>query len=275
MMHVTFEAILKKLEKVKDNYNLSKFANKKNISSIIVILIIAVFLVFGSPNFFKKTSSLYVKLSNPVTSYLLGAPVEKYGLMPTQTGGEAGPYIAGSQKFYLLKTSDEDKVHQNLFIKILSFGQGSILAAMNTAIIQGQYILPYSVYIYGKDANYEARYLNAPAMLLYGYSWIINIPSKFLGIIDTQLQVGYNRYTQESAFGFFIIDDIISLVLTLCIDLPLSLINTVIGTITAFIFHPIDSILAIPSLLYFFIVTTFHALWGILSNIILIVIHIF
>lgn len=266
---------------VKHIYNYLKALpeEKKNgIKGIIFLIAIALCAFnFISSSTLKSWSQTYEKISTPLSSYLMGAPLVDFPVMPAKGGKYAYvsvPFIQTAG----LPTGEKSSVslyHNNSLIKLLCLGNRETLGYLNMAYVQGQYISPYILFVYGRQANYESKFLPAPAILLYNFSWLLNIPGKFLSDIDQQLQHSEHPYTGESAMWIFLIDDIISLIFATFVDIPTCLCNTVVGFFTSLVHHPLQSLIAIPGSLYFCIVTMINAIWVVVSNIVLILIHLF
>lgn len=168
-----------------------------------------------------------------------------------------------------------ESFYNNGIIRLLTFWNKDVIGSLLIATTLGDTSIPYHIFLHGSnDSIYMAKGLTAPGVLLYGYSWMINIPAKFLNTWDSFINLSdVGKLTGRDKL-MMTLDLLWSFILTIFIELPLAIINTVIGFFVALIYHPIDSILAIPGCIYYGVLSTVNAIWGILANIIMIPIHV-
>ncbi len=178
----------------------------------------------------------------------------------------------------------EYKRHKNKLFKIATFGNKDSQRNLNAAYMGGRYFLPYSVFTYDVprgNTYYWARHSDACSVLLYGYSWFINIPAKILNEIDSLFVLerlpNYNPKTDKavdfSSHKFACFLDIILNIASLVVEIPIAFANTVTGVLVAFIAHPWNSICSIFGLIYFGILSTIFAIWDVVADIVLIPFH--
>lgn len=251
-------------------------------SATIIIFISAIlycFINFNASAYCAPISEIgdtWSKILTPFNSYI--GDVSPYHL-----DGHEGTHINKKNYYFTIPGIYQEYVegsmirrvhwHGNWIARFLSFGNTDIMYRSSLAAMLGDFQIPYCLFIHEKNGSvYLAKELNAAAVLLYGYSWIINIPAKFLNTWDFFIE-NYQYFPIGMKIKMTL-DLIWSFIITLIIELPLAIINTLIGFIIAFIFHPINSLLAIPCCIYYFIISSINAIWGIVANIVMIPIHI-
>lgn len=233
-------------------------------------------------------SQAFAKLHSPILNYLVGLkPV--YG--PTTIADADGkpllitlPYIQsarlGNMIDKVLKSGNPQSVfHNNFLIKALTFGDKASLGHLNSAYFLGENYVQYFLFASnGAESFYIDKAFDAPSVLLYGYSWLINLPAKYLDILDGMIEYASQM---EKIFGFSFgqkvlatVDWLISIVVSIFVEIPIAFFNTIIGFFIGLIYHPFDSLCSIPGMFYFGILSTFNAIWGIIVNIIMIPVHI-
>lgn len=243
------------------------------ISTTICLLSMTIY----SPSYGKSLAEIgevWSKIQAPFSSYMRGLPTFHDAYLPDVYA--ATPGIYGYVNRTILQ---RDSLYNNIIVKILTFGSEKVLGGIGLAAVLGDTKIPYILFLHGpKKSAYLAKEITAPGVLLYAYSWIINIPSKFLNSWDSLISnQDYISIVGKLTFGdkiIFTLDLIWSFLITIFVELPLALINTVIGFFIALICHPIDSIIAIPGCIYYGILSTLNAIWGIVSNLIMIPIHV-
>lgn len=233
---------------------------------------LAAFLAYPS---FCSTFSLeslnrfWAGLSGPVMSLML------------QTASHPLPYPIDNQRVHinvpliqpLIGNTDhlmgmEEGTHDNFLVKAVTFGNKESLRHPNTVYILGSNYIPYAVFVYGaNDSFYLAKHLDAPSVLLYGYAWTINIPSRILEMLDGLTE-------RERDYKFLLAIDVLFSILSAVVEAFFMFWNTILGFFIALLFHPWDSLCSILGAIYFAIFSTISAAWGVVSNIFLIPYHI-
>lgn len=221
--------------------------------------------------FLYGTSKLWLQLTNPATSIVTGG-----GFVTTVPPDGVGMLAVTHYNM----DSDIDfgsLYYDNFLIKLLTFGNKDSHRELMYAESLGENILPYGIFAYRANGDwyYHAKHSNAPAVLLYGYSWLVNIPAKLLRQLDAVLMVAnIEDFTGISKVATWtLLIDLIPNILSLLVEIPLAIVNTIIGFFVAFLFNPWDSFCAIPGMIYFLIGTTVNAVLDVLGNCALIIWH--
>ena len=230
----------------------------------------------GESSWLMGLGKIWISITTPIGSF--------FGLGPSlatidQNAGVLVGYVHRGNMVAMAMKGKEYVAHDNIFIKILTFGNSRTLANLNAANIAGKEYMPYAIFAYNKSgSHYIASHLDAGSIVLYGVSWFMHIPAKLLDQIDANIYIESNKNPMKrDAVGRSIIfphliDCCINL-LSLVVEIPIAIVNTVIGSIIALIWHPIDSICSILGLIYMLIATFITSLWGIVANIVMIPYH--
>ncbi len=259
---------------------------QKNIlqSILLIVCLLSPSQAFSS-SFSYTIADGWIKLTTPISSFYCKAK-PTIG-MPFVIGNKRNLIttfgLVGSIHYFNV-LADKYSFHDNILLSIATFSNEESQRNLNFAYIGGRYFLPYSVFTYDipfENAYYWARHSDACSVLLYGYSWFINIPAKIMNEIDGLLVLDRSRHrdpgTAEIAslashkFACFI--DILLNIVSLVVEIPIAIANTVTGVLVAFIAHPWNSICSILGLIYFGILSTIFAIWDVLANIVLIPYH--
>lgn len=98
-------------------------------------------------------------------------------------------------------------------------------------------------------------------MLLYGFSWAINIPQRFVSKVPVILTV-WERTPSEItvAKGLMLIDAVTSGITNCTFDLMFCFTNTLIGTVIAAVCHPLDFLCLLLGMIYFGICSIWTAI---------------
>lgn len=258
-------------------------------NKILRIILLIVCLLTPSQAFssgLHTISSCWIKLTTPISSFYykseptLGMP---FVIFNKKNKAVVTCGVVGSLHHFP-SLVDEFTPHNNLLFKISTLGNKESQQNLTEAYVGGRYFLPYSVFTYDiffNDSYYWARHSDACSVLLYGYSWLINIPAKILNEIDALLSIDRTKkYGSGDAqivalskhkFGCFI--DIIINICSLVVEIPIAIANTVVGAAIAFVCHPLNSICSILGFIYFGIISTILAVWDIVADIFLIPYH--
>lgn len=240
----------------------------------------------------EDDNNFFAILHNPISYYVTDQiPITVPTFIADPEGNPLLVKIPKWQIYKVAKTTEEllkDKkekdplLHNNFLIRILTFGNKASLGNLNTAYFLGENYAQYFIFAYNnkKKSFYIDKALDAPSVLLYFYSWLVNLPAKYLDIIDSNIDHAskFSKTFYEPTFldkAILTADWIISILICIFVEIPIAIINTIIGFFTALILHPLDSLCSSIGFLYFGIVTTFNAIWNILINIVMIPIHIF
>lgn len=255
------------------------FFNMKKLSYIISITcILYLSLSINSISFCGPLSGMgetWACITTPFTSYIGDLKPSRFNVGPIHKK----TYWLNIPRIYTETEGNffqREDFYNNGIIRLLTFWNNEVIGSLSMAAGLGDFQIPYYIFFHGSnDSVYIAKGLTAPGVLLYGYSWIINIPAKFLTTWDSLIN-------QSNKIGLFTLGDkvlmtidlIWSCIITIFIELPLAIINTILGFFIALFYHPFDSILAIPGCIYYGVLSTVNAIWGILANIIMIPIHV-
>ncbi len=224
----------------------------------VAVLFFCLSLSFLSPNK-SFSSNLYADVTNPVswlvlsfsggdrTSDMVSCSVGQYAAALVIAEGDA------PERAVLADQS-------NFILELLSFGNEKSIKNLGIASGLGEHFFQYYIFastVKRNENDYLPLELDAFSVLVYGYSWFVNIPAK----IFTQVGVISELTKHEGMFVSLIsyIDPIVN-ILSLAIEVPLALFNTIIGFVLAFIFHPIDSLCSMLPAFYFLIKTTLTAI---------------
>lgn len=284
---------------------------QKNKSWILPAAIIAIVLaIFASS--MLSVSQLWLKITNPVSAFVYKDDMNIIMPLvskPSQVGefhyGPIGPKHHNNITYYkLCKDNDLDPqrvlelsqynpnafvgiwlktfYHNNMFIGMSSFRNFRSVENINTAHILGENHINYVAFIYdagnnGKLANdkwfYYARHSDAPSILLYTYSYLINIPAKIIQQLNAISYIG-TKNGHEAPFSWAVLGDIIINIVDLLFEVALALVNFIPAFIIALVCHPIDSLCSILPMVYMGIVTTFNAVWDLVWGIIQLPYHV-
>lgn len=250
--------------------------NSHMLSQKRVIISFLFFLIFGAvSNSFastlpKKINTFWIIITNPVCAFI--EPEFAQIIIKEYKGQPLYVTISDLNGPSFLESLN-DSPHKNFLIKILTFYNKKSLENLNIAAKLGEEYFPYAIFLYNQRSNwfFLAKQLDAPSVLLYGYSWIINISQKILQQTDTIFKY---RHKVVGVNYIQIIDDITNIA-SLFIEFPLSIFGTISGSIIGIICHPIDSITSILGMIYFIISTTLTAIFGVISNFLFLAIHLF
>lgn len=143
--------------------------------------------------------------------------------------------------------------------KVLSFTDDN-KENLEKAYMLGTYGLTWSLYQHSKNgkgpSNIIAFEFDGVSNLLYGFSWLVNTPQKY---------VNQMVYLVDERHWWLIIDMII-LIFVLAIEMLVALIVTVCGAVTGLLFNPIDTLLAIPGGLWLAVETCFAAIFHLVGG---------
>lgn len=264
--------------------------SRKN-ESISTVLIFAFFLFFifsptqaFSSSTFETMSVFWGKITTPAATFIMEKPPRRDIplLASPLSGGIAAPIHSTPVNAKLSDLSDKNDIyHNNILFSLLTFGHEKSKINLNSSYIAGKYFLPYAVFTYDNKSNwyYWAAHSDAPSVILYGYSWLINVPAKILDEIDAVFKIYANLkgsiYPRSYLNNVMLLVDIALCVLSLIIEIPLAIINTILGAIISLIWHPFDSLCSLLGMLYLFVPATVSSIWGIVANVFLIPYHIF
>lgn len=255
------------------------------------LLLIASTSTANASQFVFNTAKYYLYLTNPVSAFFVDAPLTPiYALIDEEnvinSRVEYGfplhhlPYIKNEKMMFenLINRNKANEVlqHTNFLVKILSFGSKDAMNSLNKAKILGEGIIPYKFVNFNgeNDWFFVASSSNGAAMIVYGYSWFINLPAKFLKTIE---KISYFSPKTDGAYptSWWELIDLFISFLSLVIEIPLAFFGTIFGMILGTIMHPLDTLCALPASLYFMAVTTFNAVWDTIASSFLIVYNLF
>lgn len=255
------------------------FSTLKKLSFVVVASCIFYFsLSINSLTFCGPLSSIgdtWARITTPLTTYFGEAKPLRFNVGPIHDKPYwlyiPGIYNETGENFF-----QRESFYNNGLIRLLTFWNKEVMGSIAMATSLGDSQIPYYIFFHGSnDSVYIAKGLTAPGVLLYGYSWIINIPAKFLTTWDSFINI--SNKVGVVTFGdkiLMTLDLLWSFILTIFIELPIAIINTILGFFIALVYHPIDSIIAIPGCIYYGILATVNAVWGIIANIVMIPIHV-
>lgn len=131
---------------------------------------------------------------------------------------------------------------------------------LEKAYMMGTFGLTWSLFQHSYNGAGPSRIIafefDGVSNLLYGFSWLINTPQKY---------VNQMAYLADKKHWHLMIDMII-LIFVLAIEMLVALLVTVCGTVTGLILNPIDTLFAIPGGIWLAfkscIVAVFHLLSG-------------
>lgn len=229
----------------------------------------------------KGTSYLWTIFTNPVESlgrFLTNRPTaaEEQHVLPQKYGVASSDEMvvywirsnhtvsdrAGERPF--LVDPESSWLRQNPVLSLLTLGNRTSQRNLDAAYRMGAYGRPYSVlfHSYNKDNSVLVCVkMDGPSMLVYGVSWLINIPQKFLN------QVAY--YTRpNSEVGWTPVIDIALAPLVLAFEFCFGVVFTAVGVVLGCLTHPIDSVTSLGGMLWYIIPLVLTALWGIVVGII-------
>lgn len=227
----------------------------------------------------------YLYLTNPVSAFCFDAPLTAIYMLVdeediTNSKVEYGfPYqhlsYIKDEKMIIENLINRNKAnnvlqHTNFLVKFLSFGNKDAMNSLNKAKILGENIIPYKfVNFNGKnDWFFVASSSNGAAMFVYGYSWLINLPAKFIKIIEKISYFSPKTNGTYPCTWWELIDLFVNFI-SLVIEIPLAFLGTIFGVILGTIMHPLDTLCALPASLYFMAVTTFNAIWDTIASVFL------
>lgn len=155
--------------------------------------------------------------------------------------------------------TDTDRAKDRRFLKdvsVLAFSSDSRIN-LESAYRLGTYGLRYHVVEFDYRKKSEWRFLalnmDATSNLVYAYTWLVNIPQKL---------ISHYYYIMDKKSPLLLIDFVISLFL-IPVDLGLMMVFTTVGVLYGGIAQPIDTLLGVPGGLWLCLVSTWHAVAGI------------
>lgn len=229
----------------------------------------------------KGVNETWLNLTTPISSFFLH-DMAANDRIPLPDGKSTYIYIPALQaipfRYSLTGAPNANADFQtNWLAKLVTFGSEKALHDLNVAYYLGNNFIPYSMFTYTEGNSYYLPYhLDAASVLLYGYSWLINLPAKYFDLLDTYIDNLGNDKSDHSGIAKFVATfDIIVCILSLFVEFPLAVFNTIAGFFVGLFCHPLISICAIPGMFYFGILTTISALFGVVWYPIMCVYHLF
>ncbi len=227
------------------------FSQTKFKISAFILFILLLCPIQASASMMSNISAFYTHLTNPA-AWFFDSPA----FIPKFPFAASGVQVKASQEFSLpFKT-----LSNNFLLTLISFGNEKSINNLNLA--KGLGTTAFQYYVIGHPSQnhweYMASNMDAPSVLLYGYTWFINIPAKIFAQIGA-ISAGTDEFYYSGVEIFYI--DTVFNIISLVIEIPVAMVNTCIGAVIAFIFHPIDSICGILPAIYFFIYSTLAAIW--------------
>jgi len=224
------------------------------------------FLLFSPINSFAKSpdslmtikgaSFLWTLITHPAetTTHLMenkNSNAELQHVIPQSFGGTdlTTAYWARSNHSVSDRWKDRPFLseHNNAILSMMTFGNDRSQDNLNAAYRMGAYGLPYTVFFhhYRKDeSSFVFTELDGPTMLVYGASWLLNMPQKLLN------QLAYTIESNSEPNLFYIIDIFLAILVAL-LDFSIGVIFTFIGFFAGFILHPINSLCSLLGAVYF------------------------
>lgn len=232
---------------------------------------------FSSPISVKKASYYWTVATHPVealTHALTGrnTMAELQHCVPQSLGGshDTTAYWARSNHTVSDRWGGKRflrKPHGNPVAVLMTLGNGRSRTSLNAAYRMGAYGLPYTVFFHHYHRD-ESRFLftrlDGPSMLVYGVSWLFNMPQKLVN------QVAYIVESGTEPNFFYLIDVVLALFVAV-VDLALAVVFTGIGFVGGFVLHPIQSLCSLVGMFYFFV----PAFWTAIAELLLGVARIF
>ncbi len=238
----------------------------KKICAVMVICSACLFMAFPTQasvvgGITKGTGALYLALTSPVEWMTRSHIIEEQHITPQKYDSAFKDVVLITWSNHTVSDRWKDKPylseHDNGIIKLLTFGNAESLESLNAAYRMGCYVYPYSIFRYSYRTNSVSLMstgLDAPSMLVYGASWILNLPQKLVNKIAYILD-------SDTSISIFCLLDLIPNVLMLAVEIPLAAVGTVAGAVIAFIFNPLDSLCSFLGMFYFLAMSIFTAVW--------------
>lgn len=244
----------------------------KNFKSALLIVFASLFLFASDANasVFKAVGALYIGITNPV-EWITGRTrvYEEQHMTPQQYhGGDTNidSVILISRTNHTVSDRWKNKSyidrHDNIVLSLLTFGNSGSQERLNAAYRMGCYAMPFSLFCfdYRKDTwHLVATELDACSNLLYGITWVINTPQKFINKIAYICQMG-------SEPSIFTLLDIPVNLVSMVVEAGCAVVGTVAGVVLGLICHPIDSLCSILGMLYFLVFSVITAVWDLLTG---------
>ncbi len=259
--------------------SISNFINR-----IIKAVIITIVLLGVTPNqsysfSFIDIGNTWLKITTPICTFIMDGKPVLGGMSVKVKSRQTYSLIGYHEQFlqaYKIATGSILEPHTNILSKIATLGNKESLQNLNSAYLGARY-LPYSVFTYSEDGKpfYWALRSDACSVLLYGYSWLINIPAKILEKIDFLTTLRDRDKTVSFSSCFLIFFEILFNACSLVIEIPIAIANTMVGTVIALVAHPLNSICSILGFFYFATVSTIVSLWDVIANCLSIISNIF
>jgi hypothetical protein len=163
-----------------------------------------------------------------------------------------------ADKPFLIKPEDE-WLRDNWILSIITLGRDRSQQSLDLAYRLGAYGRPYSILFYSSTDDksiFLPTVLDGPSMLLYGLSWCVNIPQKFVNDLAYTL---HEACTKDGGGSFWCLIDVALTIISYIIDFFLAIIFTIIGVVVGCIASPFSSITSLFGMMYYLIPTLWTA----------------
>jgi len=232
---------------------------KSIVKSIVVLLVIVGSHSICKANSINGLSNIWFLFSNPVETLFFNKNTERQHCTPQSRGGSHITTVTWTRSNHSVSDRWKSRpfLDDNTPWSFLTFGNEESMTHLDAASRMGRYGIPYSLifYHYNKaELRPVCMVFDGPSMLVYGWSWLINIPGKFFNQLAYTIQVG----TEPSLWYLL---DFITMAIMGLIDIITCLFMTVVGFVIGCICNPIDSFCAIPGAIYYLLADTIYSFW--------------
>jgi len=163
-----------------------------------------------------------------------------------------------ADKPFLLKPEDE-WLRSNWILSIITLGRNRSQQSLDLAYQLGAYGRPYSILFYSSTddkSTFLPTVLDGPSMLLYGVSWLVNIPQKF---VNDLAYVLHESWKKNGDCSYWVLIDVVLTIVAYIIDICLGIVFTIIGVVVGCITCPLSSITSLLGMVWYLIPTLWTA----------------
>lgn len=170
-----------------------------------------------------------------------------------------------------LSDPDASWLRRNFILSLLTLGNDRSQRNLDIAYRMGAYGRPYSVLFhnYNQDGSRMLPVeLDGPSILMYGVSWLVNIPQKLLH------QIAY--YTRpDSNLSIFAVLDILIAPLVILLEGCFCVVFTILGFVIGCILNPISSLTSIGGAVWYLVPILWTAIWELVVAVFYIILNVF